>query len=55
MAKLTSDYFVVKPGDILPVRLIKGTEVTGQLEQMARADGKLDSERKAAKKAPENK
>jgi hypothetical protein len=55
MAKLTDDYFVVPPGEIYPVRLSKGEDVTGEIEAMARADGKIAPQTKAHKKAPENK
>ena len=55
MPKLSEDYHAVPPGEIYPVLFKKGESVDGELAEMARRDGKLAPERKAHRKAPENK
>jgi hypothetical protein len=41
MAKLSENYFAVPPGEIYPVWFSAGTEVSGELEEMAKRDGKI--------------
>lgn len=65
MPKLSSDFFAVIPGRVYPETLPAGTEVSGELADMARACGVLEctapavietpaKARKAVRKAPEN-
>lgn len=60
MAKLKESFFAVPDGEIYPRWFEAGEEVFGDLERLARIDGKLAEPRRKAKKkamgaAPENK
>lgn len=53
MPKLKEDLTVVLPGEIYPVTLEAGTDVDGEVAEVAKQAGKLAT--KGFKKAPENK
>jgi hypothetical protein len=56
MPKLTEDFKVVPPGKIYPEVIPKGTEVDGELADIAKSCGKIKGAPKTkAAKPPENK